>query len=195
MALDPDNVRVALTGAVYTAPKGTEAPTDATSPFGEDWQDLGYLSDDGVEEAYADDVTDIVAWQGGAIVRKVISGTDATFSFTCIETNKTVLELYHKGSTVETTPGLGGDPDVHSMDVKVAQPDRRAFAFDVVDGDEHIRIIIPDGEVTERGAIVYQNAEPIGYELTITAYPDSSGVLCTKLSNSASWAEPAGGGE
>lgn len=178
MALEPDNVRVALTGAVYEAPKGTTAPTDSTSAYGAGWGDLGWLSDDGIEEDYNDDVKDIKAWQGGQTVRKVISGSEATYKFTCIETSARVLELYHKGSVVAA--GV--------IEVMTPSPDERAFAFDVVDGDVHERIIIPRGEVTERGAIQYKTDEAKAYELTITAYPDEDGLVCIKYSDAASWA-------
>lgn len=177
MALDPDNVRVALTGAVYTAPKGTTAPTDSTSSYAGGWEDLGWLNENGVEEDYNDDVKDIKGWQGGATVRKVISGSEATFKFTCIETSSTVLELYHKGDTVSA-----GVLEVHNP-----TPDERAFAFDTIDGDIHERIIIPRGEVTDRGAIKHVSDDAKAYELTVTAYPDADNLVCLKYSDADSW--------
>jgi hypothetical protein len=39
---------------------------------------------------------------------------------------------------------------------------------------EVIRTYIPAGEVTEVGDKVYASGEPVGYEITITAYPDAS---------------------
>ena len=49
MALVAENVRVAVTGAVMVGPTSAPAPTDAdTPPTGFD--DLGYISEDGVTE-------------------------------------------------------------------------------------------------------------------------------------------------
>ena len=45
----------------------------------------------------------------------------------------------------------------------------------------HRRIIIPYGEVTERGDISYKSDEMIGYEITISAYPSSDGVSVRRL--------------
>jgi hypothetical protein len=177
MTLDPDLVRVALTGAAYTAPLGSAAPTNATTAWPTGWVDIGWISDDGVTESYNDDVSEIKAWQNAATVRRVISGGEATLQFTAIETSPATLELYHKGSTV----GTGKIP------VYEAAPDERMFGLDVIDGDDHIRIFIARGEVTERGDITYKSDSAVGYELTITAYPNASGLVLTKFSDALGW--------
>jgi hypothetical protein len=41
MALDSDNVRVAVSGAVYVAPTGTTAPTDSGTALDAAFIDLG----------------------------------------------------------------------------------------------------------------------------------------------------------
>jgi hypothetical protein len=51
---------------------------------------------------------------------------------------------------------------------------QKSFIIDVVDGSELIRTYIPNGEVTEVGDRVYASGEPIGYEVTITAYPNTT---------------------
>ncbi|MDD7221856.1 MAG: phage tail protein, partial [Eubacteriales bacterium] len=38
------------------------------------------------------------------------------------------------------------------------------------------RIVIPDAALTALGDIVYKDGEPVGYEVTLTAYPDESGM-------------------
>ena len=37
------------------------------------------------------------------------------------------------------------------------------------------RVVIPNGVVTEVGDVVYKDDEPLGYETTIQALPDSNG--------------------
>jgi len=51
---------------------------------------------------------------------------------------------------------------------------RQSFILDVVDGAELLRTYIPQGEVTEVGDVVYASGSAIGYEVTITAYPDTT---------------------
>lgn len=181
MTLDAAKVRVAVTGAVYTGPTSATAPTSATSSVPATYNDMGYISEDGVTEAYDEDVQDIQAWQGGAIVRTVISSSKATISFTMIESKASTLELYHKGSTMESL-GVNG----YKIDVKTPNVVRKKFILDVLDGSTHVRIYVADGEVTERGEIVYANDEPIGYNVTITCYPVNNIVL-TKYSDDVNW--------
>ena len=180
MTLDAQKVRVAVTGAVYAGPTSSTAPTSAVSTVPAGYNDLGYISEDGVTEAYDEDVQDIQAWQGGAIVRTLISSSKASLSFTMIESKASTLELYHKGSTMEAVSGG------YKIDVKLPNVVRKKFILDVLDGSTHLRIYVPDGEVTERGEITYVNDETISYNVTITCYPVNDVVL-TKFSDDAYW--------
>lgn len=182
---DSANVRVALSGGVLRAPIDTPAPADPSAAWGAGWVNLGFISEDGVTEAYDDDTETIRSWQGGQTVRSMITGTTATFGFTCIETNIEVLRAYHKGSEIVSTA------DLATINVGGATADQTAWGFDILDGDDHIRIIVGRGEVTERGEITYRSNEAIGYQLTITAYPDADGLTAVKLSNAAGLLTPA----
>ena len=181
MSLLADNVRVGVTGELNVAPVGTTAPTTSVSALNAAFVGLGYVSEDGVTESYDDTVEDIVAWQNATVVRSTTTESKATLQCTLIETKGEVLELFHKGSAVSVVSA-----GQWKIDVEAPSSDPRAFVFDVLDGTKHIRIYIPSGEVTERGEIVYANGEPIGYDLTITAYP-INGVVLTKFSDDASW--------
>jgi hypothetical protein len=182
VALTAANVRVGITGAAYVAPRGTALPTTFDETLNVAFADLGYLSEDGLAEPPEEDTEQIIAWQNATVVRTVTTSYEARFTLKLIETKKSTLELYHKGSTVQSDGDTG-----FKIEVKGANSDRRSFVFDVVDGPDRIRIVIPDGEVVERGEILYVNEEPVGYEVTLTAYPDSSNTLYTKLSGSAAW--------
>lgn len=162
-----DNVRVGVTGEVMVGLTSATLPTDGTgagtTPSG--FTALGYCTDDGVEQTIDEDITTIQAWQNGDIVRKVRSSHDVTFGFTLMESSADVLEAYYGNSDVE---------------IKGGQMPHKSWVIDVLDGDHSIRIVIPDGMVTERNAITYANGEAVTYGVTITAFPDSTGVKAYK---------------
>lgn len=182
MALNSGAVRVGVTGELYAAPKPTTRPTSSASALNAAYVGMGYVSEDGVTEEPDDSLERIVAWQGAVVVRSNHTESTATLSCTLIETKGAVLELYHKGSTVEVV-GAGE----WKIDVKAPTEDRRQYVLDVIDGAKHIRFDAGDGEVIERGGIVYANGEPVGYEVSIICYPDANGVLYTKYSDDANW--------
>ncbi len=164
MVLTAANVRVGVTGAVYMAPAGTALPTSTVAALNVAFVDLGYISEDGVSTSVGVDVTDIKAWQNGDVVRRVQTSHDFTAAFTAIETNAAVLEAFY------------GNYASNVVEVTGTQGFRGSFVIDVDDGTEDIRIVIPDGQITERGDINYVNGDAVSYPMTITTYPDTSQV-------------------
>lgn len=160
MATDSTLVRVAVTGGIFVDPDGNgSVPSSAEAVIPGDFDELGYVLDEGVTQTINDETEDIRAWQNGDIVRKVQTSHDVTFSLTLIETNPTVLEAYY------------GNYDNGHVEVTGDQLPRLPWVIDVFDGDEQIRICIPSGQITERGDVSYVNNAAIGYPITITAYP------------------------
>jgi hypothetical protein len=169
MALDSDNVRVAVTGAVYVGATSAAAPTGSGSTLS-GFTDLGYVSADGITETIERTTNQIRAWQGGALVREVTSEGTYSVALTFIETNQDVLELYF-GSTI-TNGELDGDP--------TQSGGRKSFVIDVVDGDIVERTYIPAGEITAVGERTLASGEAIGYNVTIVAYADTDNITYKK---------------
>lgn len=182
MALDAPQVRVGITGQLYKAPLGTPEPADSTSVLDPAYGGLGYFNDEGTTESWADSVDNIVAWQGATVVRSSVTESVGTLAFTPIQTNAAVLQAFHRGSTI-TEPSAGN----FRLPVKPISADPSTWVFDAIDGDKHIRLWLPNSEVTERGQVMYANGQPIGYPMTITCYPDENGDLMVKLSDDAAW--------
>lgn len=170
MALDSDNVRVAVTGAVYVGPTTATAPTSSSTSL-TGFTDLGYVSADGITETIDKTTSQIRAWQGGALVREVVSEGTYSVTLTFIETKLEVLELYF-GSTI-TGGELDGDP--------TASGGRKSFVMDIVDGSIIERTYIPAGEVTAVGERTLASGEAVGYNVTITAYADTDNVTFKKF--------------
>lgn len=171
MALDSDNVRVAVSGAVYVAPTGTTAPADSSTALNVAFKDLGFISADGIAETIDRTTNQIRAWQNGSLVREVTSEGTYSVSLTFLETNLDVLELYY-GATI-TGGALEGDPTTTGG--------RKSFVIDVVDGDTVERTYIPAGEITAVGERTLASGEAIGYNVTITAYADAGSTTFKKF--------------
>ena len=168
MATDSTKVRVAVTGAVSVGPTGTTAPTDASTALAAGFLDLGLIGDGGVTEGRSRSTNDIKAWQNGATVRTVVTDGTLTYHFTMLETRKETVETAY-GTTVTQTVSNGA-----FVIVPTSTGGRKSFVLDVIDGSEIRRVYIPQGEVTDVGDVVYSNGDPIGYEVTVTAYTDST---------------------
>lgn len=165
MALDSSNVRVAVTGTISVGDDTATAPTDADTALGSGWTDLGYASEDGVTETRDRSTETIRGWQNGDVLREVVTEASVSLSFTLVETKAETIALYYGGE-------VQADGSITIVPSKTGG--RRQFNLDIVDGDEFVRAYIASGEVTEVGDQVYANGEPIGYEVTVRAYPDPS---------------------
>lgn len=183
-AIDATEVRVGITGELFSAPLGTTLPTDSTTALAAAYKGLGYVSDDGVTEAWDDSVDQITAWQNATVVRSATTQSIGTLALTLIQTRGNVLEAFHRGSQI-TQPTTGK----FQLDVKPIVADPRVWVLEVVDGTVHMRIVLGNAEITERGEVVYKNGEPIGYPITISCYPDTNGNLMQKWSDDLHWSE------
>jgi hypothetical protein len=171
MALDADNVRVAVTGAVYSGPTATTAPT-GTAAATTGFDDLGYVSEDGVTLSLPDaaESQPIKAWQNGATVRTIRSAPDEnpTIVLTLIETKLEVIETVF-GVTV-TQVATEGSFEIDVTETRTPL----SFLIDVVDGAELVRAYAPQGVVTSVGEIALTNTTAIGYQITIECERNTS---------------------
>lgn len=167
MAATSANVRAAVTGVLSLGPTTAAAPTSAAGVL-TGFSDLGYVSDAGVTESRSRSTNDIRAWQGGVIVRTLVTEGSLTYQFVLLETSKATVEFYY--GAVST----GAVADGNLVVVPTATGGRKSFVVDVIDGAELIRTYIAQGELTEVGDLVYSNGEAVGYDCTLTAYPDAT---------------------
>ena len=160
-----------ISGAVYRAPLGTALPTDATTALSGSFVCLGYVSEDGLTNNNDMDVSAIKAW-GGMIVYRSLNELDDNFVLTLIESeNVDVLKAVYGDSNVT----VAANGTAHVV-VKAEDPQEAVWVFDLaLRGNKAKRIVIKDGAITSRGAITYNDYDAIGYEITISAYPDSNG--------------------
>ena len=153
-------------GAIYMAPTGTELPTDAETALNAAFVNLGFVSEDGLENANSASSENVKEW-GGAIVNTTLKEKEDKFKFTLIEAlNLHVLKLIY------------GEKNVTGITVKAKAEDyeEKSFVVDMVLKSGVIkRMVLPLAKVSEVGDVKYAGGENIGYETTLSAFPDSDG--------------------
>lgn len=158
-------------GAVYRAPADTTAPTDSTTALAAAFKELGYVSEDGVNNARELNREVIKAW-GGDDVLVTKNGTNDTFTFTLIEAlNEDVLKTVYGSASITGTLSDG-----IAVGVGNEEPEEGVWVIDMIlRGGAAKRLVIPRGVITEIGEITYADEEAVGYEITLQCLADSTG--------------------
>lgn len=160
----------AIAGAIYRAPVGTTLPTDASTSLGSAFKTFGYISEDGLTNTNSRDTATVKDWSGSDILTLQNGKTD-TFKYKMMEVKN-----------VEVLKDVYGDDNVTGnietgLTIKANAKELTAHSY-VIDtllsGGYLKRIVIPNGKVTEIADLVYKKTEAMGYEVTITALPDSA---------------------
>ena len=168
-----------VTGAIKHAPLNTTLPTlSSISKSGVtlDPAFVGneYVSEDGLTLSPSMSTADIKDWSG-AIVRKILESFDGTLSWTMISTDKAALEISFGSANITSVTAS----TTHGAQVQAALgahlPEEQSWVFLMKDGDARIVIVVPDGQITEVGDVTFKTNEAVGWNVTLSCYPDSSG--------------------
>lgn len=156
------------TGGVFAGPTATAVPTDATTALAAGLVELGYVSDAGLSQTVDSDTTNIVAW-GGDTVKTVRTTHDVSYTLAFIETSAAVLAEVFGADNVVTATGLT------TVSINSAELPRRVFVFEMQDSGKRVRVVVPNGQITNLDDLSWTDGDPVSYPVTISAYPDATG--------------------
>ncbi|MFP7370916.1 phage tail protein [Lactococcus lactis] len=160
-----------IDGAIYSAPKGTTLPTDAKTALDPAFKPLGYISEDGLKNKNSPKSDSIKAW-GGDTVATVQTEKENTYSYTLIESlNINVLKEAYGDDNVTGTLETGITVKANSKELL-----EHPVVIDMtLRNGVYQRIVIEFGKVSEIGDISYTDSDAVGYEITLTALPNTNG--------------------
>lgn len=171
MALNANLLRAYQTGEVSAGNSNASPalPTDATTPLSAlDFTGTGLLTEDGITETTGQDWQDIYAWQGNALVASLPGQYTQQFKFAAQQTTLFNLGLQMPGSTItQTAYGV-------AVIQKAPVIDKRVWVIHGISGTNLQRIVVPSGQITERGDVVWSSQDVTVYEWTVTCYPDAA---------------------
>lgn len=171
---DTKNVTVgkpATGGAIRCAPVGTKLPTSTDTALDAAFKNLGYVSEDGVTNSNSPETETQKAWGGDTVITLQKSKED-TFKFKLIESlDVEVLKAVYGGGNVTGTL----DTEI-IVKANNSESEERSWIIDMIlKSGTKKRIVIPTATISELGDIIYKDEEAIGYEVTLSAVPDTDG--------------------
>jgi hypothetical protein len=174
MAVDTTKIRAYQNGLVACSGFGVVSPTlptDATTGLNAAiYKEIGALTDEGITDSTSQDTNDIFMWQGNVLAASLPGEYSKTFQFAALETNLITLGVQYAGSTItQTAYGV-------SIAEKPPVVDKRAWVLHgISDSGKLQRIVVPLGQVTERGDVVWSSQDVTVYAWTIKCFVDGSG--------------------
>lgn len=106
--LDPTQIRIAATGAVWKAASGAVAPTDSVTAYSAAFTHLGYATD-GFTLAQNLKTTPVQGWQTLEPLLLINASRDSTLAFESLESDKQNLTLaFGNGTVSQTATAVGG---------------------------------------------------------------------------------------
>jgi hypothetical protein len=168
-----DLALVGANGGGWVADVGTTAPATPLTQPAAPWSPLGAISDNGLVYGFDEASQEFTPWGLTSPFRRAITKSIRTFKMDLWETARvSVASVMYRLPATSLAPTAGVTTYAETAS---PQPDKRAWYFIVMDGTSTRGFYVPQGEVTDRADVTFKQSDMSGYQLTITAYPDSAG--------------------
>jgi len=161
-------------GVVSSAPLGTALPTDSRTPLDPAFIGGGYVGDDGVSLALDISTNDFFD-MGGTLLRRVLNEFSGSLTWPYSQLDATAAKATFGEANVTVTPATADHGEQLSIAIGAELPEKRSWVFDMRDGDNLIRVVVPIGQITSWDSISFSRSDPINFTPTLSAYPDSAG--------------------
>ena len=158
-------------GAISVAPIGTALPADAVTALAEAYKCLGYVSEDGLTNNNTTDFDNVRAWGGDVVMCLPGEYTDE-YHWTLLEVLSEYVQKFIRGADNVTVDSESGAMTIKANNKELPE---QVIVIEMLFHGRAVRHVIPRGVITERGEVEFSDDNAVGYEVTVTALPDSSG--------------------
>ncbi|MGV3564154.1 MAG: Ig-like domain-containing protein [Nocardioides sp.] len=179
MAVDASKVLIGApdqvgTGAILSAPLGTPLPANARVAIDAAFTGSGYVSQDGLALTPEYSTSDIIDWSG-ATVRRLLESFNGTITWSHIQWDVASLRNAFGAENVTVTPGTPTAGEQIAVRLGAHLPEPRSWVFKMKDGNQLIRIVVPNGQITTVDEMVFNKQNAIPLPVTLSCYPDAAG--------------------
>lgn len=162
------------TGAVAVAPLGTTMPTDAKTALPSAWNSGGYVSEDGMSVSVTRSVTPIRDWSKNA-VRNLLTEYTGTISLAFLQVDEFAAQRMFGASNVTKTAATTTSGEQISIAIGAELPPCEAWCFSMKDGNARVRVVVPNGQMTEVNQIDFKPDAGNIIGGTLATYDDGTG--------------------
>lgn len=179
MSVDSKNVFIgapdqATTGAILTGPETDTIPATIDDLVATGLTDSGYVDEEGVTITPSESTETIKDWSL-KVIRKVLTEFDGTIAWAHLELSAGALKNYMGDDNVKITAATAS----HGTQVRAAIGGNprpvKAWYFKIKDGARRALVMVPHGQVSERGEIALLASAAVKLPVTLTTYPDAAG--------------------
>lgn len=163
-----------VTGAILTGPETDVIPDTIDDFVATGLADSGYVGEDGVTITPTESTESIKDWSLKTI-RKILTEFDSTLAWAHLALDEFSLKNYMGDDNVEVTPATTEKGTLTRAAISGSPRPVKAWYFKVKDGARRALIMVPHGQVTERGEISLLASAAITLPVTLTTYPDAAG--------------------
>lgn len=163
-------------GYIWVAPRGTAAPTDATTELNAAFVGLGYLSEDGLTEPASFEPGDDIVAAGGDTVAQADPTFSKKWTGTCIEAlNEDLLKVAYGSNNVTVTNATNTKDGVITVKEQAGDLEHHVIVIDeMLKGGRKRRNVMEDATFLITGDITHVHTALVNFDFTINAYPTAT---------------------
>ena len=163
-----------VTGAILTGPETDVIPATIDDFAGTGLDDSGYVGEEGVTITPTESTESIKDWSL-KVIRKILTEFDATIKWSHLALDEFALKNYMGDDNVDITAATPLKGTLTRAAIAGEMRPVKAWYFKIKDGDRRALVMVPHGQITERGDIALLASSAISLPVTLTTYPDAAG--------------------